>query len=320
VNEGGTGRFWFSASYDGTAWDALDFMTAEYSQDSLKGIAKTSNGVLWMIGSLSTELWQSVGDADAPWSRVQGSVQEIGCIAPDSIVSNGSQVFWLGSESGYGGVYMGSGYSIQKISTPAIEYQIKSVASIETAVAFAYSDETHSFYVISFSTEKTFVFDLSTGEWHIRGSLNIPTGVNVRQFAQNYCFFNGKHYVGHYNSPVLYEMSLGIYAEAGADIRRVIITGNISIENKLLKHRMLELDCEKGVGLIGENSPQVALKISDDGGRSFSAEEWQEVGAIGDYDITTSWCMLGISRNRAYKFIVSDQVKWIITGLYGELR
>lgn len=324
VMEGESGRVWFSASYDGTSWDALDFFTAEYSQDNLQGIIKTSNGTLFLIGKQSTELWQSTGNADLPWQRVSGSVKEIGCIAPDSIASNGSQVAWLGNGVlGYGSVYVGSGYDVQKVSTPAIEYIITNLTSdISDAVAFMYSDETHNFYVVSFGSEKTLVFDLATNEWHIRGTLNVETGLNARQFAQGYGFFNGKHYVGHYQNANIFSMSLDVYDEDGNDIKRVIVTNHINNENKLLRHKRFEIDMEKGVGNVGESDPQIVLQISSDGGHSFSSEAWASAsktpGSVGEYTVRTKWQRLGQARDRVYKLTSSSDTKFIIAGCWIE--
>ena len=53
-----------------------------------------------------------------------------GTIAPYSVATNGNTVFWLGSsEQGHGQVWMGSNYQPQKISNPAIDYEIEKIIS-----------------------------------------------------------------------------------------------------------------------------------------------------------------------------------------------
>ena len=321
VNAGGTGQFYFLASYDGSSWNALDFATAEYSADTLQGIVKTSNGTIWMIGKQSLELWSNVGTADLPWRRVSGTVKEVGTVAPQSIATNGDQVFFLGNgASGYGSIYIGQGYDARKISTPAVEYQIKQLdGSIEDSVAFTYSDEGHAFYVISFTSELTLAYDITTGEWHTRGSLNTFTGQNIRQFAQGYAFFNGKHYVGSWANGNLYEMNLDFNDDAGGDIKRAIVTGHIHNENQLLKHLKFELDCEKGAGLVSGGEPKIMLQFSDDGGHTWSSEYWVGVGAIGEYRARAIWRRVGSSRDRVYRLTCSDPAKWIITNAYIEV-
>jgi hypothetical protein len=317
VNNSGSGQFYFSSSYDGTAWHGLDFATAEYSADTLQGIIKTSNGTIWMVGSQSVELWQSVESADLPWQAIFGAVKEYGCIAPYSIASNGSQVFFVGNgQNGYASVFMGNGYEISKISTPAIEYQIKQFVGIGNATAFVYSDEGHSFYVLNFTSEKTLVYDLSSGEWHRRASFNAQSGTNLRQFSQGCCFFNGKLYVGSYQSGNIYEMSLDIYSEAGESIKREIATNYISSENELLRHMSVEMDMETGVGLVGGVSPTVSMRFSDDLNKTLSNSITATPGKIGEYLERVIFKRLGRSRKRSYNFIFTDSVKWVINSLF----
>lgn len=324
VSSFGSGQFYFSASYDGTSWNALDFATAEYSSDTLQGIVKTSNGTVWMIGKQSVELWANAGDINLPWRRISGAVHEIGCVAPYSIATNGGQIFFLGNgKNGYGSVFMGTGYDVQRISNPATEYQIKQLTGIQTAVAFTYTDESHSFYVVSFADELTLVYDITTREWHTRGTYNSGTGTNIRQFAQGYGFFNGKHYVGSYLNGNIYEMSLDVYDEGGEEIKRVIVTGHINSENKMLRHISLELDFEKGIGLVGSAAPQIMLQYSNDGGHTWSSEGWTDAaksaGAIGEFTVRALWRRLGAARDRVYRIVCSDPVKWVISNAFAEV-
>jgi hypothetical protein len=321
VNASRSGQFYFSASYDGTSWNGLDFATAEYSADTLQGIVKTSNGTVWMIGKQSVELWQNVGVAELPWRRISGSVKEVGCIAPYSIASNGSQVFWIGNgQNGYASVFMGSGYDAVKISTSAIEYQIKQFTDLENATAFVYTDEGHSFYVLNFTSEKTFVYDMTSGLWHRRGSYSSSSGFNIRQFAQGCSFLNGKYYVGSYQNGNIYEMSLDIFDEAGIKIKREIVTNYISSEGRLLRHKRIELDMMKGVGVVDNNLPTIMMKFSDDGDNTFSNETETSPGKMGEYLTVPYFSRLGRSRNRSYRFTMTDPVKWIINSLTVEVE
>lgn len=320
VSTSDSGKFYFSSSYDGTAWASLDFATAEYSADDLVGIAKTSNGTIWMIGKGSLELWSNVGVANLPWRRIAGSVKEIGCIAPDSIASNGSNVFWLGDgENGSGAVFMGVGYEVLRISTIAIENQIKQLAEISTATAFTYTEEGHAFYVISFSSEATFAYDVSTGEWHRRATLNDVSGRNIRQNAQCCAYFKGKNYVGSYRSSGIYEMSLKYYDEAGETIVREITTNHIFNDNKPLRFLLVEMDLEKGVGLVGGALPVIMMRYSDDGGNTFSDVNYEaSPGPIGAFSTRALWRRCGRGRDRVFKFSMSAPVRWIINRLFIE--
>jgi hypothetical protein len=317
VNNATTGQFQYSASYDGTTWAALDFATAEYSADTLQAIAKTSNGTIWMIGKTSTELWNNVGTPNLPWRRISGTVKEVGCIAPYSVVTNGNQVFWIGNGlGGYGAVFMGTGYDVVRISSHAIEHEIRKATHIEEADAYVYTDEGHSFYVLNLQGDRTYVYDLSTGEWHRRGSLLLPTGFNIRCMAKGCAFFNENLYVGSYSNGSIYEMSLDIYDEDGKEIKREIVTNHISIENQLVSHESLEIDMEKGVGLSGGGRPSIFLKYSNDGGFTWSSERESSPGAIGEYFHRVVFRRLGMARDRVYGITMSAPVKWVLPAAF----
>lgn len=316
-----SGQFQFSASYDGTTWNALDFATAEYSADPIVGIAKTSNGTIWFIGKQSLELWNNVGVANLPWRRIQGSVKEIGCYAQYSIASDGNSVFWLGDgKNGYGTVFRGIGYEVARVSTNAIEYLIDRQTSIDEAIGYTYSEEGHLFYVLTFPSSLTIVYDITTGKWHERSSYNAATGLEERNFAQWFTFFNGKNYVGSNKNGQIYEMSLDLYDENGTAIIGKIITPTISDENRLIRHKKLEIDMEKGVGLEGESDPVLMMKYSDDGGHTYgNIDSTQSPGGIGEYSTRSRWQLLGMSRNRSYEISISDPVKRVISNAFLEV-
>jgi hypothetical protein len=70
-----------------------------------------------------------------------------------------------------------------------------------------------------------------------------------------------------------------------------------------------ELDMETTV----DDTSQIMLDWSDDGGHTWSNEIWRSVGKIGQYNWRAVWDRLGASRHRNYKITVTDPVKWVIT-------
>jgi hypothetical protein len=314
-----TGQYQFSYSYDGTNWDALDFATAEYSADVIQAVTKTSNGIIFFVGKKTTELWSNVGTANLPWRRISGTVKEVGTSAPYSVATNGDHAFFVGyGANGSNGVFMSVGYDLQRISDSAIEYRIKQVSNITDAEAFTYTDETHSFYVVSFGYELTLCYDLSTGYWHVRGSYNPGTGQNIRQFANGYAFFNDRHYVTSYLDAYLYEMSLDVYDEGGSTIKRLIDTKILENSGAFVRFKKIRIEAEKGVGLIGGEAPRIMFYFSDDKGRTWSNERTISAGGIGEYGERMELNRLGGSYGRMFRLIMADPVKWIIAMMYVE--
>ena len=51
------------------------------------------------------------------------------------------------------------------------------------------------------------------------------------------------------------------------------------------------------------------MQYSDDGGHTWSYESWRQIGKIGEYANRARWMGMGWSRNRIYKFAITDSVK-----------
>ena len=80
----------------------------------------------------------------------------------------------------------------------------------------------------------------------------------------------------------------------------------------------LQVDCETGVGLeTGQGSnPQMMLQVSRDGGHTFGAEQWRDMGKLGNYRTRTQWTRLGQARDWVFRLRISDPVKRIILGVW----
>jgi hypothetical protein len=91
-------------------------------------------------------------------------------------------------------------------------------------------------------------------------------------------------------------------------------TGNYSFLSKLW------LEMEGGVGTLtgqGEN-PQLMMQYSKDGGHTWSNEVWVNIGAMGQYRTRALFNRLGRGRDWLFKFRVTDPVKTVFIGAWGE--
>ncbi len=73
------------------------------------------------------------------------------------------------------------------------------------------------------------------------------------------------------------------------------------------------------MGNANDNSPQIMLRWSDDGGYTWSNEYWRGMGAVGEYSKQVQWRKLGRSRDRIYEITVSDAVNPVIINAYANL-
>lgn len=325
VPDSGTQKFYISSLDDGTAWDALDFASAEGYADNVVGLI-ADHRELWLMGEKTTEVWYNSGDSDFPFRRIDGAFIEYGCAASNSIAKMDNSVFWLGkSEYGQGVVLRATGYTPQRVSTHAIEYAIQGYATISDAIAFCYQQDGHSFYFLTFPTaNKTWCYDAATGMWHERAYMTPGDGSLVRHRANCHAFFNGAHIVGDHTNGKIYELDPDVYADAGDEIKSLRASPFVHDNDNLalVQHHRFQVDIESGVGLVSGNGsdPQIILRWSDDGGHSWSNEHYADVGSfaavgsIGEYKKRAAWNRLGMSRHRIYEVSISDPVKRVMIG------
>ena len=314
-------RFWVTSLLDGTSVDPLDFASAEGSPDGLVGLI-VDHREIWLFGTNSVEVWYNAGLLDFPLQRVQGAFNEIGCVAPYSIAKMDNGIFWLGQDArGQGMVYRSNGYTGQRISTHAVEWQIQQYGTMSDAIGYTYQQDGHSFYVLIFpNANTTWVYDVATGAWAERAGWSNGNWTRHRSNCQ--VFWNNMVVVGDYEDGRIYKFDLGYYQDDDQIQRwyrswRALPTGQNNL-NRSAQHT-LQLDCETGVGINdGQGSdPEVMLRWSDDGGHTWSYEHWRKMGKIGEYGYRTIWRRLGMTvkiRDRVYEVSGTDPVKLAIMG------
>lgn len=320
-NHPGTGQFQCTQLY-GTDIDGLDFATAEGAPDELVSLI-VDHRELWLMGRTTTEVWVNVGGQDFPFERIQGAFLEVGCAAAHSVAKMDNSVFWLANDDrGFGTLQRAAGYSPQRVSNHAFEFAVNNYSRIDDAVAYTYSQEGHSFYVLSFPTANaTWVFDAATGEMHERAWRNPSTGQLNRHRSNCQINFAGETLVGDWETGTIYRMSLDVYDDNGEPIEAIRVFPHVAGDGKLQFHHTLQIFMQTGVGLSsGQGSdPQAMLKWSDDGGYTWSNEHWTTIGAIGATRTRARWRRLGRTRDRVYSLSITDPVKRILIGADLEL-
>jgi hypothetical protein len=250
-NEPNSQRLWVTQLLDGTSIDPLDFASTEGSPDGLVAVASNFREV-WAFGTNSVEVWYDSGATDYPLQRIQGAFNEIGCAAPFSVAKMDNGMFWLGRDRrGQGIVYRANGYTAQRISTHAVEWQIQQYSNMSDALAYTYQQDGHSFYVLIFPTANTtWVYDAATQAWHERAGF--LDGAFIRHRSNCQMAFNNKIVVGDFENGNIYSFDLENYSDNGSIQKwlrswRALPTGTNNL--KRTAQHSLQLDIESGVGL-----------------------------------------------------------------------
>lgn len=311
-------QFFISAINDTSSYSALDFASAEASSDFLVTVL-SYNRQLILMGTQTIEVWYNSGNSTFPFERLDGVLIKVGVIGKYSAVSDLTGVYWLGSDKIF---YRATGYTPERISTFGIENIINEIDNdaLDEAFAFVYTRAGHKFFCYTVpAANLTLVYDINTGLWHERSSVNPQTLVDEEWLANNHASFFNQELVGDKNSGRIYQLDLDTYTENGTQIISRMISATQFKDFERLTFDRFTLMMDTGVGIDGEGQgkdPQIMLKWSTNGAKTYTNEEWQPIGEIGKYDTEVFWTQLGWGRSLILDVSISDPVKRAIVGAY----
>jgi hypothetical protein len=190
---------------------------------------------------------------------------------------------------------------------------------VSDAVGYAYEEDGHLFYMLNFPTaDVTWCYDGTTKQWHKRLSFNPSTGTYHRHRGNCFMNFADMRLLGDYQTGQLHDMSRNYYTDAGNPLRAARRSPHIwQKENRQrVFFSGLQVEFTPGVGLqTGQGSnPQAMLKWSDDGGFTWSSEQWVTIGAAGETRNRAIWYLLGEARDRIWEVAISDPVPRDVIG------
>lgn len=324
VLDAGSSTLKVSESLDGFYWDPAHLYQRQQAGDSWLAMSVTHNE-LWLIGSSTTEAWGTTGNDDTRFAPLGGQFIEQGIIAPASLVRLQESLIWIGQNAdGAGMVFRSTGLRVEQISTRGMERTLENMQNLADAVAWGYTMEGHGFYVVNFPTDnETWVYDTLTRAWHRRGYWSNGAYQAYRPQCHTFAFGGlgfGKHLVGDRASARVLVMSndLGLDVD-GSAIRRLRRAPHlVNGRRDRIFYDGLFIDFQTGVGTgsgQGEH-PTVVLRYSDNGGRTWSDELWEYLGAQGEYDTVVQWTQLGSGRDRVYEIVCTDPVPYRIAGAH----
>jgi hypothetical protein len=309
----GSQQFWISSILDGTAWNGLDFASAEGAPDNTIGLI-VDHRELWLFGDTSAEVWVNTGDATFPFQRSGNVFIEHGCAAAASVAKLDNTVFWLGGgETGPGIVWRANGYTPMRVSTHAIEFAIAKYGDVSDAYAMTYQQEGHGFYVLSFpSAGKTWVYDVSTQMWHERAYSHPNTGVETQWRPSCHAMLGAEHIMGDGLDGRLYVLDMDYFTDDGDNILRLRTAATQEQLQTRLFFNELQVDMQTGVG--GDGPATLMLRYSNDGGHSWSNVKEASVGLTGQYGARARFQRLGAGRNRTWEISMTDQRRFVVLG------
>lgn len=312
-----TNQFFISAAGDATAYDALDFASKEGGPGLLVSMVNNHRDLV-LAGELTQEFWRDTGNADFPFERQDGTLQERGCSATFSMASMDNSYYYLGDDRI---VYTAVAYTPRRISHHAIEKWLaeQSLADIQAAIGFTMTWEGHYWYVLTLA-QGTWVYDATTSgltesaEWfQLRSGTGETGNWRVDTVTEAY----GKILCGGPDG-IIYELDKDTLDENGSNVLRRRATRPYFLERKRVGCPKLELVGKTGIGNASVTDPQVFLEISKDGGVTWHSRRQRSLGKVGEYSKQTIWRKNGMSYDWAFRWSVTDAVDTEFYEAYAE--
>lgn len=318
VNKANSRQYYVGQSYAGMTWTPVIFATKENTSDDLVAV-QVWNGTLVLWGKKSIEYWQDVGASPIPYNRITGASQTWGLAAVWSRAELNNSVVFLGQNpQGTVQVLRLEGYVPVPISTSDVENIInsfiKSGVGVSDAVALTYMVDGHPMYQLTFPAgNRSFLYDDKSKFWQ-----EVQTGLDLlgRHYANLGIVFNSFNYVSDYQSGKIYKLDTDEFTDNGTYIKRQLRSRHITNGGNPFSIDELYVDMETGVGLQnGQGTdPQIMLRTSKDGGRTFGRERWVRLGAVGEYfSPRVIWRRLGQAKDFVLELTMTDPVKFVVT-------
>ncbi len=306
---------------DGTTWDPTQFAQRSSAPDRWASII-VNNRFIWLLGTQTSEVWYDAGTFPFPFALYPSGNVPYGIAAPFSVRVVDGAVTWLArSANGDGQVLRSPGFLPETISTYPVQFAINGYVTIEDALGDSYSDLGHTFYLLTFPSQRvTWAWDSqSQPGWAKRGTWISEDNEFIAWRPQWHAFAFGEHRMLDSSNGNVYRMSVTIGTDVeDRPIRRIRRGPTLMDENRLIKFPCFELDLEPGLGLPnGQGSnPQVMMRFSKDVGKTWSPEQWRTAGALGEYLTRVRWTRCGVARRMTFEVSVTDPIPWRITNAY----
>lgn len=301
-----SGRYFGSDLADATAYDALNFATAEAAPDGLVTIAVDHRQAV-LFGTDSTELHYNTGGSGFPFARVPNGHLELGIAGEFLHARQDNSVYWLANDRT---VRRLEGATPVRVSQHGIEHALVA-ADLTGAYALSYSHEGQLCVCFVLPAEaRTFVYSATSNEWHERES----DGEAWRAVATAGAY--GATWVLS-DDGKLGRLQGDLSTEWGDPIRAEWTYQPLR-SNDLAYHNSLTLGIEAGGTGTYAFDPLISLEVSNDGGRQWFPAPQKSVGQRGEYLSQVRWDRLGAARERVYRMSTADDFPLIITSTEAE--
>jgi hypothetical protein len=273
----GSRKFYWSAVLDARTIDALDFASAESSPSYLVDVLGIGD-ILYLGCKDKIEAWYPTGDGTLPFQRITQRTASRGVIATGCLVELDNALHFIGDDR----VVYRMADVPQRISNHGMEEQL---AASATFSLFTYLYQGHAFLNIRLDTV-TIGWDVVTQQPHERRTWGVSNWA-----AQCACEqADGTWLFGSATGPEL--LAFSGWAEGASPLSREFTAAVPSTRQFPLD--VLDLEANPGsANLAAGDNPQIEMRSSRDGGRTWGPFRAAPLGAMGKYRTRPKWRRLG---------------------------
>jgi hypothetical protein len=329
---------------DGTIWNALDVSGTLGQADRLQAIMADKE-YLYLLGERRGEIWYNTGNAGFPFGIESGAFIENGIGANYSLCQSNNSLYWLDQSSrGAGSAVRSEGLITRRVSTHALEAawankdpeKGKVYPTTDDCICYSFIWHGHTLIKWIFpSADAAWLYDATESDrlgdpvW-TESTFTALDGSTHACLERDHCYAYGKHIVGSGGADgapgVMYSFDDSTYYDAPNPAATPAFAGFPIVRDRVVRLPWngglrqfldrLEFICQVGVGVdSGQGSnPQMMLRISRDGGKTWGAEKWISLGPGGAYQTRVIANRLGSYRDGAVWIRVSDPAFFALIG------
>jgi len=296
------GNFWFYSDIASDTFNDLSFYSAEQSIDEIQTLS-VLNGLLYLCGTKTVEVWASTGVQNNPFALRGGSAIQLGAAGVNCASAIDDNLFILGS-SGFSsiGLFQISGSNSVRVSTDGIEPifaewgQYSAFCRVES-----WREDGQSLVsVTSPDFRRTLVYSLNTQQWHERSSLDEKNN-DDKWCARSFTNYNFGVVCGTDTENLVLKLTDSTSTEhTGKNLIRRRKTPIVHAEMDNFIINEVTLDCPKGQGA------SIGLRVSRDGGMTFGDDRVKTLGGIGVYNLSAHWYSMGMAKDCVFELFTND--------------
>lgn len=265
-----------------TVFQSINSFRAESSSDDMVGI-RVFNQFLFNFGSRTVEPWENTGVGNPPFERMNGAIIEsVGLANRNAITETLDALYFLGSDKI---PYRVVNFQAQKLTDNNSGIaELFSTYNKDTAFCQSFGLFGQDVVLYFFPTDgRVWGVAQETGLW-----FELDYGLNGGLYkGQTISRLFDKHLIGDRENGNIYELDTETYQNNGTPtvrerVFRPMAGETVGAPREYLKMRLIQFALETGIG-VDDDSPQVMVSFSTNGGRSFGSERWLSLGENGDY-------------------------------------